>query len=151
MFSYNCVVTRNYITRKTTSCSKDLRDFSSFDKMLVHLKLQTRFVLPGLISLIRSFQKNRLELNEFEPVKYNPSSIHTCKMVWCWHPYTSTYLQKDLQYMYHYKPVKRFSTCIPVPQHQLGVFRQLGEGAGQGGVRREGADRGETHRGWGEG
>ena len=35
-----------------------LRDyFSSFDKILVHLKLQTCFVLPGLFSAIRSFQK----------------------------------------------------------------------------------------------
>ena len=34
-----------------------LRDFSSFDTMLLHLKLQTYFVLPGLISAIRSLQK----------------------------------------------------------------------------------------------
>ena len=31
--------------------------FSSFDEMLIHLKLQTFFVLPGLISAIRSFRK----------------------------------------------------------------------------------------------
>ena len=31
--------------------------FSSFDEMFVHLKLQTCFILPGLISAIRSFQK----------------------------------------------------------------------------------------------
>ena len=30
-----------------------LKDFSSFDKMLVHLEFQTCFVLPGLISAIR--------------------------------------------------------------------------------------------------
>ena len=30
------------------------RDFSSFDIMLLHLKLQTCFVLPGLISAINS-------------------------------------------------------------------------------------------------
>ena len=29
-----------------------LRDFSSFDTMLLHLKFQTCFVLPGLISVI---------------------------------------------------------------------------------------------------
>ena len=34
-----------------------LRDFSSSDKMLVHLKLQICFVLPGLISAIRSLKK----------------------------------------------------------------------------------------------
>ena len=34
-----------------------LRDFSIFDTMLLHLKLQTCFVLPGLICAIRSFQK----------------------------------------------------------------------------------------------
>ena len=48
-----------------------LRDFSSFDKMLLHLKLQTCFVLPGLINAIRSFKKNTYKLNEFEPVMYN--------------------------------------------------------------------------------
>ena len=32
-------------------------DFSSFDIMLLHLKLQTCFFLPGLISTIRSLQK----------------------------------------------------------------------------------------------
>ena len=44
---------------KSTSCTpcKSLRDYSSFDIMLVHLKLQTCFVLPGLTSAIRSFQK----------------------------------------------------------------------------------------------
>ena len=31
--------------------------FSSFDKILVHLKLQTCFVLPGLFSAIRSLKK----------------------------------------------------------------------------------------------
>ena len=29
-----------------------MRDFSSFDIMLVHLKFQTYFVLPGLLSAI---------------------------------------------------------------------------------------------------
>ena len=48
-----------------------LRDFSSFDEMLVHLKLQTWFALPGLISAIRSLKKIPLKLNEFEPVMYN--------------------------------------------------------------------------------
>ena len=32
-------------------------DLSSFDKILVHFKLQTCFVLPGLFSAIRSFKK----------------------------------------------------------------------------------------------
>ena len=50
------------------SCFRhEMKDFSSFDKMLVHLKLQTCFVLPGLISAIRSLKKNPLKLNEFEP------------------------------------------------------------------------------------
>ena len=45
---------------------KDLLiDFSSFDKILVHLKLQTCFVLPGLISTIQSFQKISLEYEDF--------------------------------------------------------------------------------------
>ena len=43
-----------------------LRDFSSFDKILVHLKLLTCFVLPGLISAIQSFQNIPLKLNEFK-------------------------------------------------------------------------------------
>ena len=63
-----------------------LRDFSSFDKMLVHHKLQTCFVLPGLFSAIRSFQKIPLKLNEFEPVMYNPIpmySLETLKMNIC--------------------------------------------------------------------
>ena len=47
-----------------------LIDFSSFDKILVHLKLLTCFVLPGLFSAIRSFQKMPLKLNELEPVMY---------------------------------------------------------------------------------
>ena len=33
------------LPRKTTSCSRVLRDFSSFDKMFVHLTLQTCFAL----------------------------------------------------------------------------------------------------------
>ena len=33
-----------------------MRDFSSFDIMLLHLKFQTCFVLPGLINAIRNFQ-----------------------------------------------------------------------------------------------
>ena len=40
------------LPKQTTSCSWVLIDFSSFDKILVHLKLQTCFVLPGLISAI---------------------------------------------------------------------------------------------------
>ena len=48
-----------------------LRDFYSFHKMLVHLKLLTCFVLPGFISATRSLKKNPLEFNEFEPVMYN--------------------------------------------------------------------------------
>ena len=47
-----------------------LRDFPSFDIML-HLELQTGFVLPGLFSAIRSFQKIPLKLNEFEAVINN--------------------------------------------------------------------------------
>ena len=47
-----------------------LRDFPSFDIML-HLELQTGFVLPGLFSAIRSFQKIPLKLNEFESVMYS--------------------------------------------------------------------------------
>ena len=35
-----------------------LRNFSSFDIILLHLQLQTCFVLPGLLSTIRSFQKS---------------------------------------------------------------------------------------------
>ena len=35
----------------------DTRDFHSFDELLVHLKLHTCFVLPGLFSAIRSFKK----------------------------------------------------------------------------------------------
>ena len=68
MFSHNYIVTRNYITAKTTSCLRDLTDFSSFDKMLAHLKLLACFVLPGLISAIRSFQKIPLKFYEFQPV-----------------------------------------------------------------------------------
>ena len=33
-----------------------MRDFSSFDTMLLYLKLQTCFVLPGVISAIRSLK-----------------------------------------------------------------------------------------------
>ena len=36
--------------------------FSSFDKILIHLKLQTCFVLPGLFSAIQSFQKMFIEI-----------------------------------------------------------------------------------------
>ena len=44
------------------------RDFSSFDKMLLHLKLQTCFVLPGQSEVSK---KIPLKLNEFESVIYN--------------------------------------------------------------------------------
>ena len=47
-----------------------MRDFSNSDIMLLHLKLQTCFVLPGFFSAIRSFQKIPLMLNEFEAVMY---------------------------------------------------------------------------------
>ena len=55
---------------KSAHCTHSfLRDFSRFDIMLVHLKLQTCcFVFPGLFSAIRSFQKLPLKLNEFEPI-----------------------------------------------------------------------------------
>ena len=56
---------------KTTEVLNRLREFSSFDKMLVHLRLQTCFVLPGLISAIQSLKKIPLELNEFKLVMYN--------------------------------------------------------------------------------
>ena len=56
---------------KTTSCSRDLSNFSIFDKMIVRLKFQTCLILPGFISVIRSFRKLPLKFNDFEPVMYN--------------------------------------------------------------------------------
>ena len=50
---YEANVDKIYIYRNIGLIHKDtcyLRDFSSFDTMLFHLKLQTCLVLPGLIS-----------------------------------------------------------------------------------------------------
>ena len=52
-----------------------LIDFSSFDKIFVHLKLQTCFVVPRLLSAIRSFRKMSLKLNEFEAMICEISGI----------------------------------------------------------------------------
>ena len=60
-----------------------LRDFYSFDKMLVHLKFQTCLVLPGLINEIRSFQKIPLKLNEFDPVMYNHVYVYRIRQFQC--------------------------------------------------------------------
>ena len=61
-------------------------DFSSFDKILVHLKLQTCFVRPGLISAIWSFQKTPLKLNEFDDsILLNKLNNQLCLMVRSFH------------------------------------------------------------------
>ena len=49
LYSVHCTVYTNVQCIDTLQL---LRDFSSFDIMLLHLKLQTCFVLPGLISTI---------------------------------------------------------------------------------------------------
>ena len=73
----NCV--RKWLVYNLKGVQFDLflRYFYNFGKMLVHLKLQTCFVLPGLSSAIGSFQKIPLKLNEFDPVilYYNSSKL----------------------------------------------------------------------------
>ena len=39
-----------------------LRDISSYDKILLHLIFQTCFVIPGLINVMQSFQKNSIKI-----------------------------------------------------------------------------------------
>ena len=51
-----------------------MRDFSSFNIMLLQLKLQTCFVLPGLISTIRSFQNTFKMYNNYASRVLNQNS-----------------------------------------------------------------------------
>ena len=56
-----------------------LRDFSNFDKMLLHLKLQTCFVLPGPIIMPAEYAPSFYILVKHHEIS---SALAVCHIVW---------------------------------------------------------------------